>query len=104
MMPARDPAGLVEQPDGRAVVQPEPFGPGQGPQRQGQRLGLAHLPGLRDQRLGGGAEPVRVARHGVIHLPRAYHEVVRRLCPCQEAVQCAGPGPVGPSVVRLIVI
>ena len=90
---ASDPAGFVEQPDSRAVVKAGPFCPGQCPQRQGQCLGLACLSGLRDQRLGGRAEPVRVGRHVIVRLPRAYQEAARRLCPSQEAIPAlAGPG------------
>ena len=49
MVPTRDPAGFVEQPDGRTVIQPGAVCPRQGPQRQGEGLGLAGPPGLGDQ-------------------------------------------------------
>ena len=73
---ARDLTGLVEQPEGQAVIQQEPFGPGECPQRPGQGLGLIGAPSLRDQCLGGGTEPNRIGRHVVKNPPGTYHQGV----------------------------
>ncbi len=75
MVPPRDPAGLVEQPDSRAVIQPGALGPGCRPQRQGQRLRLTCPPGLGHERFGGGAELVRVGRDVIMRPPRTYQKV-----------------------------
>jgi hypothetical protein len=76
-VPTCDPAGFVEQPDSRPVVQPESFGPGHRSQRQGQRLRTARPPDLGDQRLSRGPEPVRVGDHVVVGPPRTYQQAVR---------------------------
>jgi hypothetical protein len=75
MMPSRHPAGLVEQPDSRAVIQPGALGPRQRPQGQGKRLRLACPPGLGHEGFGRRPEFVRVGRDVIVRLPRTYQKV-----------------------------
>ena len=86
VVPPRDPAGLVEQPDGRAVIKPGTLGPGQRPQGQRRRLGLAGPPGLGNKLLGGRAVPLGVGRDVVIRLPRTYQKIALGLCSSQAAI------------------
>jgi hypothetical protein len=101
MVPARDAAGFVEQPDGRAVAQPGAFRPRHCPQRQRQRLGVTCAPGLGNERLRDRAKPVRVSRHIKVSLPGTYHQAVRRLCPSGSPVVGRAWRPHG---VRFIII
>jgi hypothetical protein len=79
VMAARDPAGLVQQPDGRFVIQPGPVGPGQRAQRQGESFGVAGAAGLRHDGLSGRPETVRIGRDIIMCLLCTYHEGIRRL-------------------------
>ncbi len=75
MVPPRDPAGFIKQPDGRAVIEPKALGPGQRPQRQCQRLGLACPPGLGNERCGDRAEFLGVGGDIIVRPPRTYQKV-----------------------------
>lgn len=75
MVPPGDPAGLVQQPDGRAVVEPGALGPGKCAQGQGQRLGLARPPGLGNQLFSRAAVLVGVGYDVIVRPPRTYQKV-----------------------------